>query len=65
MLIKKEIHILLKLGASPDKDVIKLMESYDDVFIHFVKIIKTIFSTNHETNCYSLNDSLQWQKLLK
>ena len=37
MLIKKEIHILLKLGVSPDKDVIKLMESYDDVFIHFVK----------------------------
>jgi len=37
MLIKKEIYILLKLGASPDKDVIKLMESYDDVFIHFVK----------------------------
>ncbi len=37
MLIKKEIRILLKFGVSPDKDVIKLMEFYDDVFIHFVK----------------------------
>ncbi|SVD58700.1 uncharacterized protein METZ01_LOCUS411554, partial [marine metagenome] len=37
MLIKKEIHIFLKLGASPDKDVIKYMEFYDGVFIHFVK----------------------------
>ena len=37
MLLKKEIHILLKLGVSPDKDVIELMESYADVFIYFVK----------------------------
>ena len=37
MLIRKEIHILLKLGISPDKDVIKLIESYDDFLIHFVK----------------------------
>jgi|TARA_B100000959_G_C14393677_1_gene383290 hypothetical protein len=37
MLIKKEIHILLKLGTSPDKDVFKLMGFYDDVFIDFVK----------------------------
>ena len=37
MLIKKEIHILLKLGVSPDKDLITLIESYDDFLIHFVK----------------------------
>ena len=37
MSIKEEIHILLKLGASPDKGVVKLIESYDDVFIHFMK----------------------------
>ena len=37
MLIKKEIHILLRLGASSDKDLIKLMESYDNFLIHFVK----------------------------
>ena len=37
MLIKKEIYILLKLGANPDKDVVKFIESYDDFFIHFVK----------------------------
>ena len=37
MLIKKEIRILLKLGVSPDKDVIKLIESNDDFLIHCVK----------------------------
>ena len=37
MLIKKEIRILLKFGVSPDKNVIKLIESNDDFLIHFVK----------------------------
>ena len=44
MLIKKEIHILLKLDAIPDKNVVKLIVSYDDVFIHFVK--------NNQNNIY-------------
>ena len=37
MLIKKEIHILVKLRAYSGKDEVKLIESYDDVFIHFMK----------------------------
>jgi len=37
MLIRKEIHILLKLDVSLDKDVINHIESYDDFLIHFVK----------------------------
>ena len=37
MLIKKEIHILLKLGVGSDKDLIKLIEFHDDFLIYFVK----------------------------
>ena len=37
MLIKKKIHILLKLDAYPDKDVVKLIELFQDTHICFVK----------------------------
>ena len=37
MLIKKEIHILVKLRECFGKDVVKLIESYDDVSIHIMK----------------------------
>jgi len=37
MLIRKEIHILVRLRACLGKYVVKLIESYDDISIHFVK----------------------------
>ena len=37
MLIKKKIHILLKLDAYPYMDIVKLIESFQDAHIRFVK----------------------------
>ena len=37
MLIKKEIHILVKLRACLGEGVVKLIESYDDFSIYFMK----------------------------
>ena len=37
MLIKKKIHVLLKLDAYPEKDIVKLIELYQDAHIRFVK----------------------------
>ena len=48
--------------ASTDNSV-EIINSYSDSRIKLVineKNIQKIFSINHETNCYSLNDSLQW-----